>query len=64
MSSKTIYKFSSEGYSEFYGAHSFKRLMGNEIKNPFSMKILTGVFKLGGQVKVILKNVKYNLPRI
>jgi ATP-dependent Clp protease ATP-binding subunit ClpA len=63
MSSKAINKFSKEGYSEVYDARSFKRLIGNEIENPFSMEIPTGDFKLGDQINVILKNDKYNLSR-
>ena len=61
MSSKAIDKFSKEGYSKFYGPRPFKRLIGIEIKNSTSMKILTGHFILGYQINVTLKNVKYNL---
>jgi ATP-dependent Clp protease ATP-binding subunit ClpB len=61
MSSKAIDKFSKEGYSEVYGARPFKRLIRNEIENSISMKILTGDFKLGYQINVILKNGKHNL---
>jgi hypothetical protein len=38
MSSKTIDKFSEGSYSEVYGARFFKRMIGNENKNPFSIK--------------------------
>ena len=55
MSSKAIDKFSEEGYSEVYGARSFKRLIGNKIKNPLFMKILTGDFKLGDQINLTLQ---------
>ena len=55
MSSKSIDKFSKEGYSEVYGARSFKLLIGDEIENPFFMKILTGGFKLGDQINVTLQ---------
>ena len=61
MNSKAIDKFSKEGYSEVYGDRPFKRLIRNEIENSISMKILTGDFKLGYQINVTLKNVKYNL---
>ena len=62
MSSKAIKKkISKEGYSEVYGDRPFKRLIEIEIEYSISMKILTGHFKLGYQINVTLKNVKYNL---
>jgi ATP-dependent Clp protease ATP-binding subunit ClpA len=61
ISSKTIDKFFEDGYSEVYGVCSFKRLIGNKIENPISMKVLAGDFKLVDQINVTLKNGKYNL---
>ena len=61
MSSKAIDKFPKEDYCEVYGDRPFKRLIEIEIEYSISMKILTGHFKLGYQINVTLKNVKYNL---
>jgi ATP-dependent Clp protease ATP-binding subunit ClpA len=52
MSSKAINKFPNEGYSEVYGARPFKPLIGNEIENSISIKILTEDFKLVYQINV------------
>jgi ATP-dependent Clp protease ATP-binding subunit ClpA len=61
MSSKAIHKFSEQGYSELYGAQSFKRRIGNKIENPFFMKILTGDFKLGDRINLTLQEQKIQL---
>ena len=39
MSSKSIDKFSKEGYSEVYGARPFKRLIGNESVSAGPLKV-------------------------
>ena len=63
-SDKAIQKLASEGYNSNYGARPVRRLISTEVENLLSQKILDGTIKKKDEVKLIVKEDKFDIIKI
>ena len=57
-------KLASEGYNSNYGARPVRRLISTEVENLLSQKILDGTIKKKDEVKLIVKEDKFDIIKI
>lgn len=63
VDNKTRDKIVNDGYTPIYGARPLKREIERQIENPLSLKVISGEFVKGDNIKVILKNNKIGFKK-
>ncbi|MFC1618132.1 AAA family ATPase [Patescibacteria group bacterium] len=59
VSAKAKTKIATEGYDPMFGARPLKRLIQKKIENPLSVKLLSGDYKNGDNIKVDVKKDEF-----
>jgi ATP-dependent Clp protease ATP-binding subunit ClpC len=64
VNKKTIDKIVTDGYTPIYGARPLKREIERQIENPLSLRVISGEFTKGDNIKVVLNNGSIDFKKV